>query len=167
MPTRKTHFPEYGLSLFVLVGKHTVEEAIGLFQGLGSSDASRWITYCDPSVDMPEQSVCRFPEVKRTIAAKRKEIFGDRPQAWAVVATSRVNQDFFNFWRSFAEASEQPEAAPRLFSTLDAACEWLGLPETARQAVIEAATTSDMSGISARGRSAPDPASIQHSRPPS
>lgn len=139
MAIRKQRFPEYDLSLCVVSGMHTAEEAIDFFQGLDGSDATRWLTYYEPDVDMSQFEVAGIPELKRMIAAKEREIFGDKPQPWVVVSRSEGNEAFFKFWRSFAEAGEQRVSGRRLFPTLEAACEWLGLPEAGRKAVVEAA----------------------------
>jgi hypothetical protein len=139
MAVRTEHFPEYDLSLCVISGAHTCEEAVAFFQGLDSRHATRWIHYFHPSVDMSGHDVACLPKLKRAIAAKREELFGAEPKLYIVVCPSKASCAFFEFWRSFVEAGQPHGAAPLQFDTLEAACEALGLPEPERRAVIEAA----------------------------
>lgn len=157
MTVTSKRFPEYDLSLCIVSGAHTCEEAVLYFEGLGASDATRWLHCFDPTVDMAGHDVACLPKLKRTIIAKRNELFGDQPKLYAVVSPSSAGEAFFKFWCGFVEAGEHHGTAPRLFSTLEAACEAFGLPEAAQQKVIRA--VRDQPDKRPRAQADPPPAS--------
>jgi hypothetical protein len=139
MAIRTKRFPECDLSLCIVSGAHTCEEAVGYFEGLGAADATRWLHCFDPTLDMSGHDVACLPRLKRTIIAKRRELFGDKPKLYAIVCPSNASEAFFKFWCGFVEAGEHHGTAPQLFPSLEAACEAFGLPEAARRAVMKAA----------------------------
>ena len=139
MGIRVERFPECDLTVFIVSTPHTSEEAIQFFEALDARAATRWLTYLDPTVDMSDVDVASFPTIKRTIAAKQKELFGDKPMVRAIVCGSRAAEQFFRrFWSSYVKTGEGPPAPPVLFEDLEAAFEWLALPMAARAAVAEA-----------------------------
>lgn len=136
MAVRTKRFPEYDLSLCIVSGGHTCEEAVRYFEALGPRDALRWLHCFDPTQDMSGHDVACLPRLKSTIAAKRKALFGRKPKLYGIVCPSKAGAAFFEFWRSYIEAADSREAAPLLFPSLEAACEAFGLSEPAREAVI-------------------------------
>lgn len=138
MAIRTKRFPEYDLNLYVVSGTHTCEEAIRFFEGFGAHDAARALTYFGPTVDISGLDVASLPKLKHTIAAKQAEIFEGRPKPSVVVCSSSTEEAFFNFWGCYAKTGEDRPIAPLLFRTIEAACEWLELPETACDALVEA-----------------------------
>jgi hypothetical protein len=139
MGVRVKRLPENDLTLFIVSGPHTSEEALRLFEGLDTRAATRWLTYFDPTVDMSGVDVASFPRLKRAIAAKQKELFGDRPMVRAIVCSTWDAEQFFRkFWSSYVKAGDGPPAPPALFEDLEAAFEWLALPMAARGAIAEA-----------------------------
>lgn len=140
MVVHVTRLDDYGVNLTVYSGRITLEDALAHYRSLPASHAinPRWISYFDPSADLSELSVAAFPEMKRALGAKLVEIYGDRPVKAAMVCDSRLNHPIISMWRSFLSGGAGQPAAPGLFSSLKAACEWLGLPEAARDALAAA-----------------------------
>jgi hypothetical protein len=136
MAIRSKRFPEYDLSLYVVSGPHSGEDAIRFVEGLGPADAMRWLTYFDPTVDLDDHDVASLPRLKRTIAAKLKELFGDEPRPRVIVCSSRAHEEFFlRFWKDYLIKGEVQPAKPIIRGSLVAAYDWLALPEAAREAV--------------------------------
>jgi hypothetical protein len=136
---RVERLPDYDVVLHLYSGAMAGGEVISHFRRLGASDAGRWIHYVEPNADMSCLDVACLPELKRAIADKKHELFGDEPSTSAIVYGSRTNERFFTFWRSYAGYGEPHPRLPVLFTSLEAACEWLRLPRAGRQAVLSAA----------------------------
>lgn len=131
-------FPEHDLALRVVSGTTTVEDVIRFYEGLDPSHGSRWLTYIDPDTTAETGDVipvARIPEIRRAIAGKMEELFGAKRVASAVVCTPGALESLLNFWRAYSDAGETHPVHPALFPTLDAAFEWLELPEAARAKV--------------------------------
>jgi hypothetical protein len=129
-------FPEFGVELHIKRGAFTGEDIIRYFRSLGPADALRWIYYCEKTAETSGLDLGHIPELKRTVMAKRKELFGDRPPpASAVVCGPGANREFFEFWTKLLASVEPPAPALLLFPTLRAACEGLGLPDAAYEAL--------------------------------
>jgi hypothetical protein len=129
-------FPEFGVELHIKRGAFTSEDIIRYFRSLGPADALRWIYYYDTTAETSGLDLGHIPELRRTVMAKRKELFGDRPPpAPAVVCGPGGNREFFEFWARLVASGEPPAPAPLIFPTLRAACEGLGLPDAACEAL--------------------------------
>ena len=135
MALQLKRFPEFGVELHIRRGVSTSEELLQYFRSLGPADALRWIYYYDETADTSGVKLGHIPELKRIIAAKQEELFGDRPPPSAVVDGSGVNRPFFDFWISFAATGDRHPTPPLVFPTLRQACERLGLPDAAREAL--------------------------------
>lgn len=134
-------FPEHDLTLRIVSGPTTVEDVIRFYEELDASHGTRWLTYIDPGVvaEMGDiVPVARIPEIREVIAAKLEKLFGDKPVTGAVVSASTVLDDALHFWRTYSDAGEAHPIHPALFSTLDEAYNWLGLPDPARAEVTRA-----------------------------
>lgn len=136
MALQLKRFPEFGVELHIRSGSFTSDDLIKYFRSLGPADALRWIYYYDETADTSGIKLGHIPELKRIIAAKQSELFGDKPPRSAVVYGSQRNRAFFDFWISFTASGERRLAtAPLVFPTLRAACERLSLPDAARDAL--------------------------------
>jgi hypothetical protein len=128
-------FPEHDLALRIVSGPTTVEDVIRFYQELDPSHGSRWLTYIDPNTTAETGDVvpvARIPELRRAIAGKMEELFGGRQVASAVVCVPGALESLLNFWRAYSDAGEAHPIHPALFPTLEAAYDWLDLPEAAR-----------------------------------
>lgn len=132
-----------------LLSEHGV--FVGIFSGTVTSEELRdyidqfptekclFLTYVEPNADVSQANVAAIPELRRAVSAKVSEHdHGQGFSAW--VCEPGANEPYLEFWRRYREVGEHP-APPALFHTIEAACDWLGLPEAGRQAVIEAIET--------------------------
>lgn len=136
MTIRAKRFPEIGVTLSIFSGAITQKDVIAYVKGLET--AARWVTYFDPTADLSGLDVAHIPEVKRTLAAKLKELHGDEPVVSVFVACTGAVEAFLTFWRSYVADPEYP-AKPEVVGSLDAACRALGLSEDACAALKQAA----------------------------
>jgi hypothetical protein len=155
MGIRVRRFPEHDLTLYVVTAPHTAEEAVRFFQGLDARDATRWLTYFDPTVDMSGLDVASIPRLKRVLAAKIEKLFPDKRPVRAIVCASGAAEQFFRtFWRSYLETGDTRPGEPGLFNNLEAAYDWLGLPETVRAAIAHVVDGDDPAEPAAMGEAA-------------
>lgn len=82
--------------------------------------------------------IAYFPVLKRALANKMRELYGGAQVRCALVSASQVNESFLRFWPSYVGPDVQYPAEAASFPTLQAACNWLGLPEEARKILAEA-----------------------------
>jgi hypothetical protein len=136
---RVTRCPDFGVNVTVYSGKITRQELIEHYSTINAGDAAsadRWISYFQPSADLSDIDIAAFAELKRITSAKLKEVYPDRPLAVAIVCDSRINEPILSVWRSYVGADAEHPSDPGLFSSLKAACDWLGLSQAAREAAI-------------------------------
>lgn len=135
----RRNWPEHDLTLHLVSGNLTSAEIVHLFRNLDAGCATRWLSYFDPTVEMSQIDIASVPELKRVIAEKRRELFGDRPKPYAIVCGSEESEQYFVrfWWKYFAGPNAQAENL-RCFRNLDAAYDWLELPEAGRAAVARA-----------------------------
>lgn len=149
MAIRIQRFPEYDLNLHVISRPHSGEEAIRFFEGLGApQDATRWLTYFDPSVDMSGVDVASLPRLKRCIAEKQRELFGETaPPPRVLVCSTSAHEEFFaRFWSGYVLKGEIHPVKPAIVCGLQAAYDRFGLAPGARAAI----------GCAVRDLAAPD-----------
>jgi hypothetical protein len=128
--------PEHDLTLHLVSGKHTSAEGIQFFRSLDSSGATRWLSYFDPTVDMAQIALGDAPEIKRVIADKRRELFGDHAKPYAIVCGSEISWRYFSeFWRRCYSAPDARTQNMRCFQSLEEAYDWFELPQAGRAAV--------------------------------
>jgi hypothetical protein len=128
---------DFGVNISIYSGKITREELIRHYSAIDADDAAsadRWISYFAPSADLSELDIAAMAELKRLTSAKIREVYGDRPLAVAIVCDSRINEPILSVWRSYLGADVDHPTAPGMFSSLRAACDWLGAP-AARDAI--------------------------------
>lgn len=136
MTVRVKRFPEYDVDLQFVTAPHTAQDTIRFYEGLDASDATRWLVYLDPTMDMAGYDVATIPKLKRTVAAKLEEVFGENPRPRVIVCSSPAAQDFFlRFWPDYRETGDVRPGMPGIVTSLEAAYDWLGLPNAARAAV--------------------------------
>jgi hypothetical protein len=128
MAHRLCCLPGHDLMLHLVAGEHSSEEAIEFAQLLDETCASRWLCYYHPSVTMDGMDVARIPAVRRAVEEKRKQLFGDKPKAYALACTSKASKPYFDFWRRY------DSEAGRAFQSLDEAYDFLGLSGADRAA---------------------------------
>jgi hypothetical protein len=139
MATRRRNLPEHDLTLHLVSGDLTSAEAIEYFSSMDSSCATPWLSYFDPTVDMSQIDIASVPELKRAIAEKRKQLFGDHPKPYAIVCGSEGSEQyFFGFWWKYFGGPDAQAENLRCFRSLEEACDWLELPQAGRAEVARA-----------------------------
>ena len=139
MSVRVEHFPEFGVTLVIYSGAVTPEVMLRFVDDLGPADAGPWINYLDPTLDLSGMDVAHIPVLRRALAAKLKALYGEGHIKTALVTASQVNELVLSFWPSYVGHDVEYPHEPTAFASLDAACDWLRLPETAHRALAEAA----------------------------
>jgi hypothetical protein len=124
-----TLLPEHGVNVTVYSGRITRDELIGHFatelDEAAAASAHRWVSYFDPTSDLSAVDVAALAEIKRITAAKVAELWGPGQLASAMVCESAVNDPILGVWRDYLGADPHHPASPALFSSVDAACDWL------------------------------------------
>jgi hypothetical protein len=129
--------PEYGLTLDVWRGTVTADEIIGHFEGMTAAEAGLRLSFIDPAATLYAMDIAHIPAVKRAADRLLNELYADRPVTSAIVCTPGQNRPVIEFWRRYAWPDPEEGRHAVVFSSLDEAFDWLGLPEAARQKVIE------------------------------
>jgi hypothetical protein len=146
MAIRVKRLPEYGVTVVIWSGRLTLEEVRRHLSTLDAASPGRWLNYWDPSVDVSGLGIAKIPEVKRLLAARLKEVYGDKQLISAVVRAPGTHELFPEFWPGYASADQAYPAKVKAFLSLEAACEWLNLPDDGRRAVIDAVEGSQGEG---------------------
>ena len=124
-------FPEYDVILQVFRGPITREDWMLYYAGFTAADTDRFITYADKSADFSGMDLASGPELKRVVAAKLREVYGDKPVVSILVPGSEAQLPYLKFWRGFEATGEQHPAASAVVPDFEQACDLLGLPEDA------------------------------------
>ena len=141
MCIRVRRFPEFGVAMAIYGGALTPAILLRFVDDLGDADADvgGWVNYLDPTLDLSGMDVAHIPVLRRALAAKLKALYGEGHIKTALVTASQVNELVLSFWPSYVGHDVEYPHEPTAFASLDAACDWLRLPETAHRALAEAA----------------------------
>lgn len=129
-------FPEHDLTLRVYAGKVTADEVIRSYETLDAGTGSRWLTFVDLAGEAPHRviediPVERYPEIKRTLTAKTKALFGGRRVTSAIVCCAEAFDEIAGFWRAYTAAGDKAPIDAAFFTSLPQACAWLDLTDAA------------------------------------
>lgn len=131
--------PSYGTTINLFSGAVTTADLFDYVRGLDATDMFRWLNYIDPTCDMTGVDLGSTPELKRFVASKLSEYRGTEPvRVTFVTGPGGPNAQVLHFWSDYVGADEKYPADANWFTNVREACEWLGLPEPGRQAVIQA-----------------------------
>lgn len=131
-----TRLPEFGLNVTVYSGKITHPMLLAHVGSMTDPlESGRWLNYFDPSADMSELELSSYIEMKRLVASKLAELYPEKPFRSAVVSNTEANRPVLGFWKSYVSNDRAHPAAPMMFSSLQAACDWLDLSDEARRAI--------------------------------
>jgi hypothetical protein len=142
---RLRRFPEYRVTLIILSGYVKDDETVELLRTLDERDRDCRITYFSEDAELGGV-IADTPRIKRTLAEKQRELPGGRH---AFVCPSTASREYADFLKRYSAAGDVHPKIPRVFSSLEAACGWLGLPDGACEALAEAANRAT---LEARGR---------------
>ena len=138
MGIQAKRFAEYDVILQIFRGAITRETWMAYYADFSATDADRFITYIDPLADLSGLDIASGPELKRVVAARLREVYGDKPVASILVPGSEAQEAYLHFWRDFEAAGEAHPAASVVVPDLQKACELLGLPGDAWKKLAEA-----------------------------
>jgi hypothetical protein len=124
-------FPEYGVILQIFRGMITRERWMEYYAGFTATAADRFVTYVCPSADLSKMDLASGPELKRVVAAKLREVYGDGPVVSILVRASDEQEPYLKFWAGFERAGEKHPAESVIVSDFKQACDLLGLPDDA------------------------------------
>jgi hypothetical protein len=136
MGVRLKRFPEYDVALEVFSGKITLELLYRHLSLLREDDPTRFIIYVDPAADLSSLTAETVMEFGRADAARQRKLKLLNNLTAYVSPPGPVAQ-VVDFWCQYVQLIDDYPATPALFSDLNAACVWLGLPEAAREALTE------------------------------
>ena len=131
MGIQAKRFPEYDVILQIFRGEITREVWMAYYADFSATDADRFVTYIDPLADLSKLDVASGPELKRVVAARLREVYGDKPVVSILVPGAEAQEAYLQFWRDFEKAGETHPAASVVVPDLQKACELLGLPDEA------------------------------------
>jgi hypothetical protein len=138
MALRIRRLREHGVTVAVASGAVSPEDIMADLEALDPADAApRWINYLDPTIDLSAVDVAFLPLMRRLAAAKMRELHGDGPLVAAWVSPPDAEETFRRFWPNYTSNDDRYPAELAAFGSIEAACEWLGLSEAAREAVVE------------------------------
>jgi hypothetical protein len=163
-----TRLPAFDVNVTVYRGRITRDELIEHFGALAPEDAAsadRWISYFDPSADLSAVDIAALAEIKRISFARVAELWGPGRLASAMVCESALCEPVLGVWRDYLGSDPRYPAAPSLFSSLGAACDWLRLAEPAREAISAVIEGEDSAAPAERPREVTAPAFIDRGRP--
>lgn len=132
-------FPEYGVILQVFRDVITREAWMEYYAGFTAAETDRFISYLDPSADFSTLDLASGPDLKRVVAAKLREVFGDKPVVSVLVPSSQAQAPYATFWCGFERVGETHPAGSVVVSDLEAAFDLLGLAKDARETLAAAA----------------------------
>jgi len=133
MGIRVRRFPEHHVDLHVFSGVVTTEDARRHIERLDAND--RWLCYFDPTADLSGVDLAHLPELRRLMAVKEQRRGADRILPTVIVNASESADHDLRFWRSYASAEGENPHDTIMCSSLEAACDWLGLPPAAHDAL--------------------------------
>jgi hypothetical protein len=131
-------FPEYGVTLQIFRGEINREAWMDYYARFPAESAPRFITWVDASADLSGIDLASGPELKRVVAAKLREAFGDLPIVSILVPGSPAQEAYVKFWCGFERAGETHPAESVIAPDLATACDLLGLPKDAAEKLAEA-----------------------------
>jgi hypothetical protein len=102
MTCRRVGLPEHDLTLQLVSGLHSAEEAAQFFRSLDATCATRWLSYFDSTADLSQIDIASIPLIKHAYVDKQRELFGDEPKAHVIVCRSgSVRQYLLDFLRTY------------------------------------------------------------------
>jgi hypothetical protein len=138
MGVRLKLLSEYGVTMCVFSGVVTPEDADEFNNRVTPADAGIVINYFEPTADLTKILAADVPELRRRVANRLRELYGDKPPIVAWVCAPGLNKPLADFWCRYVQVSGDHPTSPALFPSLKAACDWLDLPERVHEALMEA-----------------------------
>lgn len=140
MGIRLTRFPGYGFTMETFSGVITPDHLFNRLSALREGDLARWVGYFDPTADLTLLDVATLANLRRAHAVRQRELDVDKSLQAFVCGqgpNEGPNKHVVEFWCRFVQAGGEHRIAAALFPSLEAACDWMRLPEGAHQALTE------------------------------
>jgi hypothetical protein len=102
-------------------------------------NAAPWLSYYSPETDISELDLMAFVELKRIMDPKVKTMAEHAPVISAMVCDSRLNGAILSLWKGYVGRDPEYRSEPNIFSSIEAACRWIGLDPSAHELVVKAA----------------------------
>lgn len=143
-----SRFPEFKLALLAFRDRIDAAEMLEFFRGRNADRESetRWLTWIDPGADLSQLDLMSITELKRLVDRKQRERAWDENFRTAIVSNSRRNDPMVNLWKGYVGRDPDHLSKPVVFSNLEGAYAYLGLPAEARETVAQAIGLSRSSG---------------------
>lgn len=138
MGIQAKRFPEYDVILQIFRGEITPDVWLAYYADFSATEKDRFVTYIDKLADLSGLDIASGPELKRVVAARLRQVYGDKPVVSILVPGSEAQEAYLQFWRGFEAAGEPHPAASVVVPDLEKACELLGLPDDAWKKLAEA-----------------------------
>lgn len=135
---------EPDLNLVVYRGAVGRDDLIAFWQSVDESDprnAAPWLSYYSPETDISELDLMTFVELKRIMEPKVKAMHDMSPVVSAMVCDSRLNGAILNLWKGYVGRDPDYLSEPNIFTSIEAACRWIGLDPSAHELVAKAVQT--------------------------
>jgi hypothetical protein len=130
------HFPEFGVTLNVFGGALTRDEIMQFMDRLEPIPSRRWVNYLEPSLDLSNLRPEDFSVIKRALAGKLTELHGEAHLSSVLVsAAPQSHEIFLRFWPSLLGYDVLHPVKTAAVPTFRAACDRLGLPGGACEAL--------------------------------
>jgi TetR/AcrR family transcriptional repressor of nem operon len=131
-------FPEFNLQLSVFSGAVTDDDLLKCFSALDHK--AHWLGVFTKDADVSGVDIACFPALKRAVTPDASEPAGTKPRLSALVNLSESSELFVRFWAHYATAGDRSARKREVFSTIEAARQWLGLPAAAAGKIVAAVT---------------------------
>jgi TetR/AcrR family transcriptional repressor of nem operon len=141
MAANLKRFPEFNLEIGVFSGAVADDELLKCFSKLDQK--AHWLGVFTKNADVSGVDIACFPALKRAVTPDASEPAGARPKLSALVNLSESSELFVRFWAHYATAGDRPGRKRQVFSTLEAARQWLGLPAAAAGKIVAAVTEAE------------------------
>jgi hypothetical protein len=134
MPITLRRIDQLDLNLVVYSGRVEREEMLAFCDGLSEHDpanAAPWLSYFKPDTDLPVFDPPFVAELKTLLAGKLRAWMERRPLTTVMVCNCGRCSQSLGVWRREIASDPDYPVQPASFSSLDAACRWIGLSPTA------------------------------------
>ena len=136
MSVRLRRLPEYGVVLEVFSGVITLELLYRHLSLMREGDPPRFLVCFDRTADLTSLTVETISDFRHATSARFRELNFENVLV-AFVSAEGPNTQLLEFWCRYVQLMGDQRHTPALFSGLNSACAWLGLPEAAREAITE------------------------------
>ncbi|HEY3811589.1 MAG TPA: hypothetical protein VGL66_00060 [Caulobacteraceae bacterium] len=129
------------LNLVVYRDAVTRDQLLTFWRSIDAADARNaapWLSYYSPETDISELDLMAFVELKRIMDPKIRTMANAAPVVSAMVCDSRLNAAILNLWKGYVGRDPEYMSEPNIFTSLQAACQWIGLDPSAHELVTKA-----------------------------